>query len=554
MIMIVLILIFGAFVGAGGVLYRGANIARKELKKAQEEHDKFVAEQMKRVNSENPENFVAAQMKIIKYENPETNAKVTGHAKISARAEPNARLKTTFGIENAFTTFDGDRSRNFIREARTKLKQAVGIANLPYLIDADADWQPLIDSIRKTITRELDHLNRDPIVLAEFIQFVTFKVSLKYLFYLKEEDLSNSGPIKSIASEVNCLWLHSKAEEEKPVWEDQIFLHNNLRAMIPRANPMLPNENPMNWILPAYETMWRAVFRGVLEINFRNAPRAYQWKHTLVRFLEHPTRTAWKQPVAPYALTPLDLVKEILRLYPPTRRIYRKFPDAPDPMQADIEKCHRSSLLAPHYPDRFCPERWLEIKRCAEEEGIDLKKFEENLGFFPFAFSCPAGSSESQGFGLKMIALLVAAMLQAFDRLPGEWELVPRDDNDTLPPTRDIPLRSGREDYLSLEYSRVYNRKGEVATTYNDVEMRAGIEGEGVVPANMMANDTEEKGVEREDAKIEPPEPKNIFNDAEEKKGDQEEVEMEPTEPTNTTADDASEVTVEDGAEGEMGN
>jgi hypothetical protein len=33
----------------------------------------------------------------------------------------------------------------------------------------------------------------------------------------------------------------------------------------------IPNHNPLNLLLPVYETMWQVVMRGSLELRYRNA-------------------------------------------------------------------------------------------------------------------------------------------------------------------------------------------------------------------------------------------------------------------------------------------
>jgi hypothetical protein len=40
---------------------------------------------------------------------------------------------------------------------------------------------------------------------------------------------------------------------------------------MPGAFPEILDPNPLNVLLPAYETMWRVVIRGFLEIRYRKA-------------------------------------------------------------------------------------------------------------------------------------------------------------------------------------------------------------------------------------------------------------------------------------------
>jgi hypothetical protein len=114
-------------------------------------------------------------------------------------------------------------------------------------------------------------------------------------------------------------------------------------------------------------------------------------------------------------VTPVDIAREILRLYPPTRHVYRDF--SGEVARADIEGCHHSELLGGDDPLVFRPERWQEICReerkvqgCGRQAVKNLKVAEEKLGFMPFAYWCTADGPETAGFGYKMITLLVAVL------------------------------------------------------------------------------------------------------------------------------------------------
>ncbi len=227
----------------------------------------------------------------------------------------------------------------------------------------------------------------------------------------------------------------------------------------------------MNFILPAYETMWRVVLRGVLEIHFRGAPNADEWRGLLANYLQSQDPTIWTKKDDVMETSAIDVIKEILRVYPPTRRIYRRLPDRSEIVSADLEKMHRNGKLATatEDPDRFRPERWIQIKQAYEDEEVKetgaravgtpleeftLRDFEEWCGFMPFAKTCPAGGKTTQAFGIKMIALLVASSIQGFEGLEGQWELQAEQEADELPEL-DTALKSGREDYLSLMYRKV---------------------------------------------------------------------------------------------------
>lgn len=218
--------------------------------------------------------------------------------------------------------------------------------------------------------------------------------------------------------------------------------------------PTIPRRNPMNLLLPAYETMWRVVLRCFLEIRYREAENGLEWSTVLTEYLEvlgnaEDQRGAF-QKSSETGVKPIDIVKEALRLYPPTRHVHRTFNN--ELVQADIEGCHRAELLGGADPLIFRPERWQDIcpeQRAQKDErqagkasaSNDLKTAEEKLGYMPFAVWCTADGKETAGFGYKMIALLVGVLCKDIGE---EWKLK---DGDCLPSREREPLESDREAY-----------------------------------------------------------------------------------------------------------
>jgi hypothetical protein len=208
-----------------------------------------------------------------------------------------------------------------------------------------------------------------------------------------------------------------KAEDDsKPRWEEQTQLHDALRRMTAgQHEPTSPKDNPMNLLLPAYETMWRAVTRCFLEVRCRNAPNGAAWSTILTDYLDALQNVDTQQNAFPNGSRRgvKPLVKEALRLYPPTRRVHCVF-DGSD-VSAEIEEFQHFSILGGDDPLAFRPESWQEV--CPEERAAKDKtgkskiaQDEKRLGFMPFAHSCPAGGTRKKGFGFKMIALLVAVL------------------------------------------------------------------------------------------------------------------------------------------------
>ncbi|KAH7067875.1 hypothetical protein FB567DRAFT_615443 [Paraphoma chrysanthemicola] len=97
-----------------------------------------------------------------------------------------------------------------------------------------------------------------------------------------------------------------------------------------KLDPSVPKSYPMNLILPAYETVWRVVLRSFLEIRYREAPDGDDWSRTMEEYLEtlQDPDCMRQKPLfksSHHNVKPMDIVKEGLRLYPPTSRMHRVF-------------------------------------------------------------------------------------------------------------------------------------------------------------------------------------------------------------------------------------
>jgi hypothetical protein len=107
-----------------------------------------------------------------------------------------------------------------------------------------------------------------------------------------------------------------------------------------------------------------------------------------------------------------NIVREGLRLYPSTKRVYRVFHFEGDrracPVSANVEACHRDESVWGDDAGRFVPERW-------GERDTHFNQAWMPFGAWPFL--CPA----RKDFALRMIAILVGGMCWLID-LDG-WEV-----------------------------------------------------------------------------------------------------------------------------------
>ncbi|CAD0094872.1 unnamed protein product [Aureobasidium mustum] len=329
---------------------------------------------------------------------------------LEARARPNQRLKLAFGIHSCFTSSDEKSCRNF----------RASVEKLLYV--DEKEWVNFAAVARETAKEALDGDNGDTASLFGVVQLLTLKTMLRVLWPDRDPKQSTNEQISALAHGVNMQWLRSKEanDSDDPSWlfDKQTSLKDAVKAVFPDWVEANSNENLCNLILPGYETMWRVVLRCFVEVKARNHKQAGGWENVLKSFSKEPTKQKLEAELTQSdpRVAAVHVAKEALRLYPPTRRIYREHRDADDQkpnVSADVEAMQRDSDVWKEQPDIFKPERWI-----GKEEGYDQ-------GYMPFGarpFNCPAKRWRNvpMPFGLSMIALLVGTLIEVTD---AKWEI-----------------------------------------------------------------------------------------------------------------------------------
>ena len=346
---------------------------------------------------------------------------------LRSRAIPNQRLVRAFGIDNAFTTTDAEYYRLFRRSVELLLK-----------INEER-WKHLAHTATELALSGLRHSpvidNRREVSLVPLLQKMVLKFSMHILFSLPVDELDDDA-IAIIAQKINCLWISSKNSQlTKSMHSDQRDLREALHKIFPQAGETA-RENPLNLILPAYETMWRVVLRCFLEVGFRRHNDGQGFRPILGKFLADPSRATF-ETTTPKAggISAASIVDEALRLYPPTRRIYRQQSSVargPSLVAADIEYLHQDPGVWGKDSSLFKPSRWVGV-------GKDSRR-----AFLPFGskpFACPAKNDA----GPRMIGVLVAALLAVFNQ---DWECIAVHPEDRI--DGDAPLSLGRGCYETL--------------------------------------------------------------------------------------------------------
>ncbi|KAI9694988.1 MAG: hypothetical protein M1822_000605 [Bathelium mastoideum] len=353
---------------------------------------------------------------------------------LEARARPNARLEFTFGISNAFTTDNSMLHRNFVRRASRLLS------------GFNSQRSAAGEQARSFIRAEFGVGGR-LVKLTPLIQTLALRFSLQSVHGIDISTIDNQK-VAFVAAEINRIWILSK-KEAPPPWCDHAELHDALKAIFPDMDSKDSAENPLNLILPSYETLWRVVLRCFLEVVMPRhagmgpnadieADRHDSWRKSLHQFLADPSNTNLNDE-GKDGVTVLHVVEEALRLYPPTRRVYRQFKfeqnSTPENMAADLEACQRNYVYLVEGSEtagfRFTPEHWA-------KHGNEME-----LGFMPFGrrpYLCPAYA----GFAYNAIAILVGALSV---EISNEWIMNP-DPWDEVAPGQ--PLHTNREDYAEI--------------------------------------------------------------------------------------------------------
>ncbi|OMP85164.1 hypothetical protein BK809_0000263 [Diplodia seriata] len=347
------------------------------------------------------------------------SGKISLPSQLQARALPNKKLQIAFGIDNAFTTTDIHWYKEFRRLSESHLRMST------------SQWRSVAKTARQIA---IDGVRCHPgsISLSPLVQTLTLKISLHLFFGVDATTRTNDSNICFIAAEINRIWLASKQQQQTQPWHTNPALHAALRAAIPDRDPLAPRANPMNLILPSYETMWRVVLRCLVEVRFRpHAAAAPRWRSALATFLADASPHVFNEevvvPADGQAVSAAAVAKEALRLYPPTRRVYRDLPPPVGGVAADVEALHRrshgrsggssgrdSSAGAAHDLCTFRPERWVG-GGTGDGDADVLGPF---MAFGGARFLCPAGAA----FGPMMVGVLVGALLEGLRVGEGEGE------------------------------------------------------------------------------------------------------------------------------------
>jgi hypothetical protein len=214
---------------------------------------------------------------------------------------PNQRLVFAFDIENAFTTVDPLRHKTFVKEAKDIIRMQ------------EPDWKNIADAAIEIARRLSGEMKASSFIsLKTYVQLLVFRVILGKFF----PDICPSPPdsdIEYLARNINALRVASKCSNDQ---SDLNRKRNEfLRNIASIFDCSETSANPLNLILPAYETLWRVVLRCLLEVRFRSSDTNRDaWSKLLSHFLSNPTQSNFESRCI-LQTSVRDIALEALRLY-----------------------------------------------------------------------------------------------------------------------------------------------------------------------------------------------------------------------------------------------
>ena len=287
------------------------------------------------------------------------------------------------------------------------------------------------------------------VTLAPMVRALALRASLSFFFEMREGATIENRHLVDLGSIIHRTWMDMKCGSEKVMeFKDNNILKDRLAAVFAKHNVKIdfqnPQTNPLNLILPSFETLWRIVLRLFIVLHNRR-----DYKQVFLEFIQKPTPTQFKLELGKEQISAEFLVKEALRLYPPTRRIRRAWLFAGSKsnriIAADVEASQLDTKVWGADALQFNPARW-------RQTSTSIVENRNLLAFGSRPFLCPA----SHGFGPMVIGLLVGILLSvAGDGYGGKWVLGSDDVADVEEIQSGRRLRNDRGAYERVFLGRV---------------------------------------------------------------------------------------------------
>ncbi|KAK2028965.1 hypothetical protein LX32DRAFT_719483 [Colletotrichum zoysiae] len=337
--------------------------------------------------------------------------------RLQLRAGPNARLVTAFGIHNSFTTTDEAQHREFLRRAVHAIKSA----------DADAwsrVWGQANEAMDALGSPSFTPGGLRRVSVERTARVLCFGAVLELLFAEERVRPFDADHADRATKLINLLWQESKKGSRELGSTHQEKALDSLRDAL-RQLVRGEEGEALALIMPAYETLWRVVLLTYVHVAFRYIDAAT--KESVREVVEIVSGDAGEG--AQLHPTVDRFALEALRLYPPTKRIYRASTAGEE--AADVESLHHDERIWGPDALEFRPGRFAALTQ------------DQKNAYMPFGADknvCPAVN----GFGGKMIASLVVVLIKRLGT-SGDGARIWFGDTKLDTDTR-APLPTGRND------------------------------------------------------------------------------------------------------------
>jgi hypothetical protein len=306
-----------------------------------------------------------------------------------SRCQPNEWLINTFSIVNPFTIECESLLKGFKREVLTKL---VGW-------NTEEKYEELVLIIRSRIEHRISLLqsNNSKLCLSKLAKQVTLDSFLAGILNVN----ANEALLTELPDLIIYLWKNRDDKQaqnrlqelisanrdgfsKSEFWQQiqiVLFNHSNIISQTTTNDFDEKISNPLNIIIPGWETMWRVVFYSLLELLRR--PDLLKSLRSELNCAESSRKCLLLQWV----------LKETLRLYPPTKNIYRTNLKTGQNVCISVQQIHHDTNIWGSDALDFRPDRF--------QEKLNA---EQNKCYLPFSISCPARHGFAYGFAGAIVA------------------------------------------------------------------------------------------------------------------------------------------------------
>ncbi|KAI6151270.1 hypothetical protein BKA82DRAFT_4125828 [Pisolithus tinctorius] len=231
---------------------------------------------------------------------------VDAHALLQMRARANRRLDQVLGVTSTFVS----------EEERRHAEDVTKVGEILRVVDLDTTgWRRLVKVAQRSVFQFLPEASCD---FAAFIRHITFHAWVVGVLnqndphgrVLPETDLT--------VEEITNAFFEFSEHGHTNV--SPIQIHSTLAQWV-AAREEDPDYPPINLVFPLYDKLWRLVAATVICAQCFPASR-----NPLLDFGENPTRRQFSVSMGGYGdPSAADVIKEVLRLYPPVEQISRPY-------------------------------------------------------------------------------------------------------------------------------------------------------------------------------------------------------------------------------------